>query len=224
MTHDVEVRIGSGETRENVDLPLSVLEGRVVDEEKRGVAGLRVRAERQSGNDGVRREFVFAVDSGDGPVSFGGGGGGQVTTDSEGRYKLRGVLADTDLVVVASGQGVQRTQSEAVRVAPDATRSNVDLVVQKGASLEVTCRRPDGSAATPCEVRAELQTEGDPDSKFEITRGDGKARFQGLKPGRWRVTARDLGGPDDRERPQVEQTVELAVGPTQQIALEVRGS
>lgn len=224
MNHEVDLRVGAGETRENVDLPLSILEGRVTDEEKRGVAGLRVRAERQSGNDGVRREFVFAVDSGDGPVSFGGGGGGTVTTDSDGRYKLRGVLADTDLTVVATGQGVQRTTSDVVRVAPDSTRSNVDLVVKQGASLEVTCRRPDGSPATPCEVRAELQTEGDPDSKFEITRGDGKARFQGLQPGRWRVTARDLGGLEDRDRPTAEQTVEIAVGPAKQITLEVRGS
>lgn len=225
MAHEIELRVGVGETRENVDLPLSTVEGRVTDEEGNGVAGLRIRAERQSGGDGVVREFVFAVDSGDGPVSFGGGGGGQVTTDADGRYKLRGVLADTDLAVVATGQGVQRTQSDVVRVPVDGTRSGVDLVVKKGATLEVTCRRPDGSAATPCEVRAELQAEGDSDTKFEITRGDGKARFQGLKPGRWRVTARDLGtGPEETERPPTEQTVELTVGKPNQLTLEVRGS
>lgn len=225
MAHESDVRIAAGESRENVDLPLSIVEGRVVDEEGKGVAGLRLRAERRSGGDGMTREFVFAVDSGDGPVSFGGGGGGTVTSDADGRYKLRGVLADTDLKVVATGQGVQRTESETVRVPVDGTRSGVDLVVKKGATLEVTCRRPDGSPATPCEVRAELQAEDDADTKFEITRGDGKARFQGLKPGRWRVTARDLStGPDDRERAPVEQTVEIEVGAPKQVTLEVRGT
>ena len=97
--------------------------------------------------------------------------------------------------------------------------------MKKGATLEVTCRRPDGTPATPCEVRAELQAEGDADTKFEITRGDGKARFQGLKPGRWRIVARDLGSsPDDRERAPTEQTVDLTVGPPKQVTLEVRGS
>jgi len=223
MAHEAELRVGSGETRENVDLPLSILEGRVTNEEGKGVAGLRIRAEKQSGGDGVVREFMFAMDSGDGPVSFGGGGGGQVTTDSDGRYKLRGVLAETDLAVVATGQGIQRQQSEIVRVPVDSTRSGVDLVVSQGAGLEVTCRRADGSPATPCEVRAEFQGEGDADTKFEITRGDGKARFQGLKPGSWRITARDLGtGPDERERAPTEQTVELEVGPTKTITMEVR--
>lgn len=225
MAYEVDLRVGAGETRENVDLPLSILEGRVTDEEGHGVPGLRIRAERPSGGDGVVREFVFAVDSGDGPVTFGSGGGGQVTTDSDGRYKLRGVQADTDLTVVATGQGVQRTTSDVVRVPVDGTRSGVDLQVKQGATLEVTCRRPDGTPATPCEVRAELQAEGDADTKFEITRGDGKARFQGLKPGRWRIVARDLGSsPDDRERAPTEQTVDLTVGPPKQVTLEVRGS
>jgi len=223
MAHEIELRVGSGETRENVDLPLSILEGRVTNEEGKGVAGLRIRAEKQSSGDGVVREFMFAMDAGDGPVSFGGGGGGQVTTDADGRYKLRGVSAETDLAVVATGQGIQRQQSEVVRVPVDATRSGVDLVVSQGASLEVSCRRPDGSPATPCEVRAEFQGEGDSDSKFEITRGDGKARFQGLKPGSWRITARDLGTrPDERERAPAEQTVELKIGPTKTITMEVR--
>jgi protocatechuate 3,4-dioxygenase beta subunit len=225
MPYESDLRVGSGETRENVELPLSIVEGRITDEEGKGVAGLRVRAERESGGDSVVREFVFAVDSGDGPISFGSGGGGQVTTNAEGRYTLRGVVPDTDLTVVASGQGVQRTESESVRVPVDGTRSGVDLVARKGAGLEVTCRRPDGSPATPCEVRAELQAEDDSDMKLEITRGDGKARFQGLKPGRWRVTARDLGaGPDDRERTPTEQTIDLKVGTApQQLTLEIRG-
>lgn len=223
MAHESELRVGSGETRENVDLPLSILEGRVTNEEGKGVSGLRIRAEKQSGGDGVVREFVIAMDTGDGPVSFGGGGGGQVTTDSDGRYKLRGVLADTDLAVVATGQGIQRQQSEVVRVPADSTRSGIDLVVSQGASLEVSCRRQDGTPATPCEVRAEFQGEGDTDAKFEITRGDGKARFQGLKPGSWRITARDLGTrPEERERAPTEQTVELKLGPTKTITMEVR--
>ncbi len=223
MAHEAELRVGSGETRENVDLALSILEGRVTNEEGKGVAGLRIRAEKQSGGDGAVREFVFAMDAGDGPVSFGGGGGGQVTTDSDGRYKLRGVLPETDLAVVVTGQGIQRKQSEVVRVPVDSTRSGIDLVVSLGASLEVTCRRADGSPATPCEVRAEFQGEGDADTKFEITRGDGKARFQGLQPGSWRITSRDLGtGPDERERAPTEQTVELKLGPTKTITMEVR--
>ncbi|MBL8862246.1 MAG: carboxypeptidase regulatory-like domain-containing protein [Planctomycetes bacterium] len=225
MAHELELRVRTGETRENVELPLSILEGRVVDEQGQGVAGLRVRAERRGGGGVSRREFVFAVDAGDGPVSFGGGGGGTVTTDAEGRYRLRGVSPDTDLVVTASGQGVQRVESEVVRVPVDGTRAGVDLVARQGASLEVLCRRPDGSPATPCEVRAELVDETDRDTKFEITRGDGRVRFQGLKPGRWRVTARPLGtGPGDSTATPVEQTVELSVGTPGQITLDVRGA
>jgi hypothetical protein len=224
MPHEVEVRVPGGEVRQDVDLAISILEGRVTDEEGRGVAGLRVRAERRGGSSGVA-EVVFAFADGDGAVNLGGAGGGTVTTDSDGRYKLRGVLSDADLAVVASGGGVQRTESEIVRVPPDGMRSGVDLVARKGATLEVTCRRPDGTPATPCEVRAQLVDAEDADSKFEITRGDGKARFQGLQPGRWRVTARSLGTApeDDSSPPPAEQTVDLAVGPAKQITLEVRG-
>jgi len=224
MAHEIEVRVGSGETRENVDLTISIVEGRVTDEEGQAAAGVRIEVERRSGSSGTGRQFVIAMDTGDGVISFGGNGATQVTTGADGRYKLRGVPADTDLIVIASGQGVQRTESDVVRVPLNGTRSGVDLEVKKGAALEVTCRRPDGSPATPCEVRAELQAEDDSDTKFEITRGDGKARFQGLKPGRWRIVARDLAsGPDDRERAPVEQTVEIAVGRPNLVTLEMRG-
>jgi len=224
MDHVVDVRMRAGENRQDVDLPLSIVEGRVTDSEGKPVPGIRIRVERVSGGESTRHEFSFAIDSGDGPVSFGGGGGGQVTTNAEGRYKLRGVQPDVDLVVVATGTGVQRTQSEPVRVPVDGTRSNVDLVLQKGASIEVTCRRPDGSPASPCEVRAELQDADDADSKVEITRGDGKARFQGLKPGRWRVSARDLMQEGEGAPAPAEQTVDVVVGPPHQVSLEVRGS
>ncbi len=224
MDHEVEVRVRAGENRQDVDLSLSIVEGRVTDSEGKPVAGIRIRAERVSGGEETVREFMFAIDSGDGPVSFGSGGGGQVTTNAEGRYKLRGVQPDVDLVVVATGTGVQRTQSDKVKVPVDGTRSNVDLVLAKGATIEVTCRRPDGSPATPCEVRAELQETDDADSKVEITRGDGKARFQGLKPGRWRVSARDLTADDEDGPAPAEQTVDVVVGPPHQVTLEVRGS
>ncbi len=224
MPHTAALTLRSGENRADVELSLSIVEGRISDAEGQPLAGIRVRAERAQG-DGVVREFRFAMDTGDGAISFGSSPASVVTSGEDGRYSLRGVQPDVEFSVVATGPDVQRGASEPLRVAVDQTKRNVDLVLQRGCALEVLCKRPGGAAATPCEVRAELQDDEGGDTKVEITNGQGRARFQGLKPGRWRVTARNLEtSPGERSGPQVEETVDLAVGPQKQATLVVPGT
>lgn len=218
---DVEIREGENDLR--VELVLAVIEGRVTNAEGKPIAGIRIHAERRSPEEGQsveRRVFSFVTEGGDG-ASFGGSFGGQtsVTTDADGRYKLRGVTPDVDLTVIAEGKDVQRKESEAVRVAPDQVKTGVDLVLEQGASIEVSVRRRNGAPAGGCMVRATL--EGDvPDVKHEFVGPEGKTTFRGLKPGVWKLTC-EVFGPDGEAAKIPEQKAEAKIGTPGKATFEV---
>jgi hypothetical protein len=71
-------------------------------------------------------------------------------------------------------------------------------------------------------VRATWAGEGDaPADKNEMTDDSGKLRLSGLKPGRWRVSARPIQGPSgDRPQP-VEQEVDVTDGETRPLTLQM---
>jgi hypothetical protein len=223
MPYSAEVSVRPGENTLDLDLPLSIVEGVVRGEDGQPLAGLRVRAER-AGGESVVRSFAFVMNDGEGAVSFGAASGEGATTDAEGRYRLRGVQDGVELAVVASGKDVREARSAPFEVGPGELRSGVDLVARRGSTLEVRCRRPGGAPAFPCEVRAELVGDEGSDEQLEISDPQGLARFQGLKPGRWKVSARDLARGPGASTPAVEQVVDLAPGGPHAVTLEVPGS
>lgn len=226
---DYEVR--SGENRFDVDLPVAILEGVVTGPDGKPLAGVRVQAERapddSAGGGNVQRTVmaVFATDDGDGPeVSFGGGPASPtVQTDAEGRYKLRGVMPDVDLIVKAKAPDVQPAQSEKVRVAADQTKSHVDLRLEVGGALEATIVRPNGQPASSCMVLASWEGTGGPEPRHEFSGQKGVVKLSGLKPGRWRVHVDSFGTlPSGNERASIpDQTIEVVAGETARARFEV---
>ncbi|MBK7877826.1 MAG: carboxypeptidase regulatory-like domain-containing protein [Planctomycetes bacterium] len=231
MTWTGELDVRSGENRFDVDLPVAILEGTVTGPDGKPLAGVRVQAERapDDGPEGrsVQRRVmaVFATDDGDGPeMSFGGGPPTPtVLTDAEGRYRLRGVLPDVDLIVKAKAPDVQPGRSERVRVAADQTKSNVDVRLETGGTMEVTLVRPTGTPANSCMVVATWDGTGDVEPRSEFSGPKGVVKLSGLKPGRWRVRVEAFGAaPVGGERSTIpEQTIEVVAGQTARPRFEV---
>ena len=199
-----------------MDLPLSILEGRITDLDGQPLPGIKVSASASTGGGSFRggRIAMFRSAGGDasgGVVNLGGDLGEDVYTDADGRYSLRGVRPDVELVVEASGDDVQTGSSEPVTVAPDEVSGGVDLQLEAGGSIQVEVFQADGSAANFCVVRAnyedevpeDLRSEG-AEPKFAFAQ-NGVTTLRGLRPGRWSVSVNSAGpggggsDPEDQE-------------------------
>ncbi len=218
-----EVDIDEGRNRFDVELPVSILEGRVTDVQGRPLAGISVRAERVR-ETGERRDFIAisVMDDGDGEVvtlgdGLGASGG---TTDSEGRYSLRGVASDVDLVVKAQGEGVQEGSSEVVSVGPDETRSNVDLELEPAGSIEVEALLADGSPAQMCLVRARYLADEGVRQQFGFIQSR-STKLDGLRPGTWRLNVERAGPGRSEEDGGIEQDVEVRAGELARATIQV---
>jgi protocatechuate 3,4-dioxygenase beta subunit len=227
MTHEAEARVREGETKLDVDLPVAIVEGRVTAKDGKPIAGVRVRAERAPAEGETRRRSIgFAVmitdDGGDEPeITMGASGGGTpATTDAEGRYTLRGVVPDVDLVVHATGKEVQPAKSEPFKVAPDGVKKNVDLSLEDGGAIEISVRRAGNGAPGRFLARATPSEGGEP--KIQMIGPGGATRISGLKPGRWHVVLDPLMGPAEGggEGQKLEQDVEVVVGQSAKASFE----
>lgn len=229
MPHDVDVEVRDGENELDVELSVAIVEGRVTDHEARPLAGVRVRAEiAKSGGAGGPRMMATAVmitsDGGDEPsvmVSSGNAASAEVLTDADGKYRLRGVVPDVDIVVKATGKEVQPGESPAFHVAPDQVKGGVDLKLEQGGTLEVKVAHADGRAAATYLVRAEKDASGG-EPKIQLTGPSGVAKFTGLPPGEWRVHVQSVGGgPQGGGDSPADQDVAVKVGETATARFEV---
>jgi uncharacterized GH25 family protein len=231
MAYDTGVTLREGDNKLDIDLPVAIVEGRVTNSEGKALAGVRVRAERSSGADGKpKKQFaqmiVMDTDGNDPQVSFstGTGGGEAVLTDADGKYRLRGVLTDVDLVVKASGKDVQPGQSPVVRVGADETKSGIDLTLLQGGAMEVSVLHADGRAGSSCIVRGRI--EGDSvDPKTELSGASGVVKLTGLKPGKWHVNVNPIGPASgtisDKPAEIPEQVIEVKAGETSPARFEI---
>jgi hypothetical protein len=229
MSFESRINLAEGDNNLDIDMPVCTIEGRVTTSDKKPIAGVRVRAERATpGAEKHKvssRVIMFATDDGDNStVSFssGSGGGEAVVTDADGRYKLRGVLADVDLVVKAGGKDVQPGESATVRVSADQTKSGVDLTLEQGGSIEVTVQHADGRAGNSCLVRGRI--DGDAvEPKTEFSGASGVVKLTGLRPGKWHVNVTPIGpsaaGSDKADVP--EQIIEVKAGEMQKARFEI---
>jgi hypothetical protein len=213
MPTELEVELREGENTFDVDLPLSIVSGRIVDDEGKGLAGVRVWPERAEPEGGRRMQMrmVMVDDSGGAGVFDSGQFGERALTDAEGRYTLRGVATDVDLVVRAEGDEVQPGRSGSVRVAPDETRADVDIALSAAGSILVEARLSDGAPARFQLVQAEFlgTDEPRPEPKFSFLQ-EGSTVLRGLKPGRWRVNVRSAqSGPPGSGESGQDQEIEV---------------
>jgi hypothetical protein len=213
MPAEVPLELREGKNTFDVDLPLTILSGRVTDSEGKGLPGVRVWPERKNeegGGRNVRMQMIVVDDGGGGGIIDPGQFGEKTVTDAEGRYSLRGVTSDVELVVKAEGDTVQPGESPVLRVSPNEVRDNVDLRLEVAGSIRVEAKLADGSPARFQLVQAEFQgeTETPLQPKFSFMQ-QGSTELTGLKPGRWKVTVRSAQGGPGPNNPGEEQVIEV---------------
>jgi hypothetical protein len=223
MPAEFELALREGANTFDVDLPLSIVSGRVVDEQGKALAGVRVWPERRDGEggEGMRFRMLMIDDGGGGGVVDSGQFGERALTGADGRYTLRGVASDTDLVIKAEGDTVQPGQSGTVRLAPNEVKEGVDLALYAAGSILVEAKLADGAPARFQLVQAEYlgESEPTPQPKFGFLQ-QGSTELTGLKPGRWRVNVRSAGGPGNEDAGQ-DQEIEVKAREKATLTFEV---
>ncbi len=215
MPVDFEVSVEEGENVFDLNLAVAVIEGQVLDSEGQPIPGVRVQAERaQAEGGGPRTRTIMMISTGsDTVVQMGGGPATETTyTDGEGRYTLRGVQPDVELVVKGEGEDVQPGQSDRVRVAPDEVKRNVDFVLEAGGSILVEAIKADGAPASFQMVRANYEGEDDSvEPKFGFVQ-TGSTTLTGLRPGPWRVNVSAAGPGGDEANGPPDQVIDVIAG------------
>jgi len=222
--------IGAGRNEEDIDLPVTIIEGRITDAVGEPVAGALVSAERSRETEGggqrrTVRMVAIAVDGDGGTmVSMTGPEQPEVRTDEEGYYQLRGVRNEWPLLVKVTGEGFAPERSETLELEDAETRRGVDLVVKPAGVIEVTLTRPDGTPASGFLARGSYlgEAESPVEPVVSFVGGDGKARLAGCLVGKWRVSFDPLTfpGQEQLEAP-VAREVEVVAGETASVEATV---
>ncbi len=229
MPAELEIRVREVDLRQDLELSVAIVEGRVTDEQGKPLAGVRVRPERARSQGGPRavavRMIAFATSDGGGTtmsVSDGSTSEVEAHTDAEGRYTLRGVAPGVDLQVLAVGEGLQPTRSKAFQVGEDEVRRGVDVALSVAGSIQVRAVRADGSPGRNLQVSARFTgaEAGEVEPKTSFIPESGEAVLDGLKPGAWRVELRAFG-PAGEAAPIVPQEFEVRAGERTQASFGV---
>jgi hypothetical protein len=225
MPYEQPLEVVDGGSELDIDLPTTVIRGRITDKEGEPLVGVRVRPERHAGGQQrvQRQVMIMMTDDGDGEgtVISGDNSFEPVLTNENGEYELRGVQSDVELVVKATGDGVQPGSSKPVRLMPGDLREGLDFELLPGGELVVEVLRPDGSGAAMCMITAEYEDEEGVEAKNGFTNRSGKATLDGLRPGNWRVSARQVGlGGNDSAGEDPEMVVEVVAGENEPARLQ----
>lgn len=197
-------QVRSGNQRADLSFVLTVVEGRVTDEDGQPVAGARVSA-RVASDPQVRMVMAFASSDGGGAQVVGDSAPGR--TDADGRYRLEGVRTGTDLTVEVEGGGHCPASTTVEALEPGELRADVDFEVLRGAKLVVKY-----AASGNYSVLATYEGEGPLGESVPpeyLFLAEGEATKDGLTPGIWNLALRTVG----REEELVaERTIELLAG------------
>ncbi len=196
MPAERSVTVAAAGTTFDVELSVSVIEGRVTDQDGEPVEGVRVVALPERGGE----RGLAVLDFGGDAAFFGGERAADARTDADGRYSLRGVKPDEPLTVRVSGGSIQPLSTEDLELAPGEVRGGVDFAVASAGSVRVVVERADGTPAGFCSVRATWQSEGDVRDARSFVTGSGETTLGGLRPGTWSVEVTRPGASDEQTR------------------------
>jgi len=206
MPSSFDVELRPGENTLDPELPISTLVGRITDREGEPIPGIRVEARRSAAPRMAGMVRMVMVTQDEETVISSGRDGAQAETDADGRYELRGVEPEVEVVVEARGAGYEPLTSEPVEVGRDEVRSGFDLVMWTGCSLEVIVTRADGTPADQVIVIADFQGEPGLEPVIRPVLSGGKVTLEGLKQGSWRVSVDPMIGIEQPEPQEHEVT------------------
>ena len=201
MPTSIPMELTAGKNGIDPDLPISMVEGTIRDLDGKPMPGIQVKAELASGDsqgDGI--VFMLSLsssDDGEGSAVQIQGGAEPGVTDAEGHYRLRGVTANTQLVISAKGDAAAPKRSEPFEVLPNETKLGVDLSLMPAGSLLVTLDGNKGFTLINASYRGE-------DKGIEDKRSfanDPTAMLTGLIPGPWEVSLQLLGPSNENGKP-----------------------
>lgn len=205
MPETVDIVIREGENQAEFDLSLAIIEGRVLDSGGEPAAGVTVTPKRFEEEGQPRRATAMRMVMSDGSggamtMSVGEEEGEAAKTDDKGRYVLRGVTSDIELIVETSSSRFQKGKSEPVIVGANQTRRDVDIEVFDAGSLKIFAVDASGDPVAHCLLTLEYAGEADPmpENARSFTGENGQGDVSSLRPGLWRISGQKMsmmGGP-----------------------------
>jgi hypothetical protein len=215
MPHVLEVAVKKGVTRVDVDLALTQIEGRVVDVDGRPLEGIDLSV----AGTGLPHSFpplqvvVAEDDRGSLQMRYDQKAAADERSDAQGRYVLRGVTADTPLLVHARGDLVVVQQAGPFELREGELRRGVDFRLEPAGAVALELR---GNATSTQYswfrvVLRRAAEDGDEGAKQQrsstVLSSWQRERVVGsLRPGRWTVELRD-----GRRSEEVLQSLEVEV-------------
>jgi len=214
MESTIDVEVMAGENRVDLDLPVAIIEGRVTDGNGAPLAGVKVEVQAP-GQPNFGR-LIFGGMEGQAAISVGGEEADPSPTDANGRYRLRGVQANTDLQVSASQPGASPATSETFQVADGQLKSGVDLVLQPAGKIHVVVNGLSESVFGILNATY-LDDEGvEPVTQFAA---EGEGTLEGLRPGMWSVGLQ-FAGPEGQQEAPDPQDIEVLSGETSEVSFD----
>ncbi|MFT7678645.1 MAG: hypothetical protein ACI8QC_002639 [Planctomycetota bacterium] len=154
MPYELDVLLVAETESMRVDLPITIVEGRVRDEEGHPIAGAEVRGVLPQ-RGGMRMMITMSDDEGaPAAISVDTGDANVVYTDEDGRYLMRGVAADVPFKIEVRAEGYKVARSEDLELAPGEQRTDFDVAVAQGGQVTVEVLTADGKPATSSMVEA----------------------------------------------------------------------
>jgi len=205
--HIVPIDIAQGRNSIDIDLPGTVVEGRVVTQDGVPAEGATVRVVRDDPD--YYGEVEFAELAAVSQLFGANDGADEVTTGPDGRFEFVGVPDGVALAVVARAPGYAPGRTAVQPLHPDDAARGVEVKLGRGATIRVKV----AGQTTPFSlVRARYEGDLQPANPKELAwvRG-GEAVLEDLVPGTWRVYL------DDEE--EFAQSVEALAGETVTVEL-----
>lgn len=192
MQERFRVTLTSGEVKFDVDLSLTGLAGLVLDEFGQPVAGAKVSVSKPGALDMMNEVVILGGTGGGGSFSSEGGLGGS-STNLDGSFQLKGLIAGEELELSVTKNPYQPAKQSISPLSPGELRSGLRLVMERGGGVKVQMLSSDGS---PVEFGSLVLTKVEVGSAPIVREGgvhNGVTSFDGLAPGEWTVEATAYG-------------------------------